>query len=173
MVVLPREELVALLAKRDYYTCDSSGYCYYSPWYHWQRWTVLGALLIFSAVVLLLCACLSARRRRSRGLSPYYGTAWAAPPAYDVNSIPHRPQGTGPQYGGYTYASHQQHHQQPPFNPAGSPPVYSPPANGAYYGQPGQQTGTTYTGGPNYEMNNFGSSSSPFMPPRPEEAHKR
>lgn len=164
--------MVSLLAKRDYYTCDSSGYCYYSPWYHWQRWAVLGALLAFSAIVLLLCACLSARRRRSRGLSPFYGTAWAAPPAYDVNSIPqHHNQNTGPQYGGYTYASHQQ--QQPPYNSAGSPPVYSPPSNAGYYGQPGQQSGTTYTGGRDYEMNSFGGGSGPYVPPRPEEAHKR
>ncbi|KAK6520937.1 hypothetical protein TWF506_001175 [Arthrobotrys conoides] len=171
MVVLPREEFIALLAKRDYYTCDSTGYCYYSPWYHWQRWAVLGALLAFSAVVLLLCACLSARRRRSRGLSPFYGTAWAAPPAYDVHNIPHHNQGTGPQYGGYTYASNQ---QQSPYNPSGSPPVYSPPSNAGYYGQqPVQQSGTTFTGGQNYEMNNFGGSSAPYVPPRPEEAHKR
>lgn len=167
MVVLPRDEVNMLLAKRDYYTCDATG-CYYSPWYHWQRWAVLGALLLFSACVLLLCACVSARRRRSRGLSPFYGTAWAAPPAYDVHSIPQN-HGTGPQYGGYTYAATQ----QPPYNPAGSPPVYSPPSNAGYYGQPGQQTGTTFTGGQNYEMNNFVGSSGPYLPPRPEEAHKR
>ncbi|KAK6361426.1 hypothetical protein TWF730_005155 [Orbilia blumenaviensis] len=165
MVALPRDE-IHLLAKRAYYNCDATG-CYYSPWYHWQRWAVLGALLAFSAVVLLLCACLSARRRRSRGLSPFYGTAWAAPPAYDVHSIPQNNHNTGPQYGGYTYASTQ----QPQYNPAGSPPVYSPPSNAGYYGQ--QETGTTYTGGQNYEMNNFGGSSAPYIPPRPEETHKR
>ncbi|EPS44234.1 hypothetical protein H072_1793 [Dactylellina haptotyla CBS 200.50] len=162
MVAISAERAAAMLDKREYY-CDFSG-CYYSPWYSWQRWVVLGVLLVVTAIVLLACACFSARRRRRRGLSPFYGTAWAAPPpAYDVHNIGHQ-NTTGPQYGGQTYASNN-YNTNSGF--AGSPPAYMG-ANADYYG--GQQ-GPPPRGG--YEMNNFGSGSgpAPYIPPRPQEAH--
>ncbi|KAK6355058.1 hypothetical protein TWF696_004184 [Orbilia brochopaga] len=145
--------LVRSLAARDYY-CNSNGYCYYNSWYSWQRWVVLGVILVVAFLVILGCACLSARRRRTRGLTPYYGTAWAAPPpAYDVHNIGNQ---SGPQYGGQTYAAQ------------GGPPVYTP-SNAGYYNAPPpappQQPGQ-------YEMGGYRGESTPYNPPvSPPPAH--
>ena len=167
MVAVPNNAAKSLLA-RDSYVCDYYG-CYYSPWYAWQRWVVLGVLLVITAIVLLSCACLSARRRRRRGLPPYYGTAWTAPPAYDVNNMGNH-NSTGPQYGGHVYASngYNNGNTPAPYNPAGSPPPPPPGYNASNMGYYGQQ------GAPNsnYEMGNYGSgSNAPYVPPRPQEAH--
>ncbi|KAF3902615.1 hypothetical protein ABW21_db0209015 [Orbilia brochopaga] len=139
--------LAGTLVARDYY-CNSNGYCYYSSWYSWQRWVVLGVLLVVALIVLLSCACLSARRRRTRGLSPYYGTAWAAPPpAYDVSNMNNQ---SGPQYGGQTQ---------------GGPPGYTPSNAGYYNGPPPpQQPGQ-------YEMGGFRSENPYNAPVSPPPAH--
>ncbi|KAJ5983553.1 hypothetical protein N7481_005652 [Penicillium waksmanii] len=58
-----------------YYRSDG---CYRSDWYIWGRWVVLVAIavLVFTGIALFTFI---ARRRRNRGLSPYYGTGWMAP----------------------------------------------------------------------------------------------
>ncbi|KAJ6261129.1 hypothetical protein Dda_3794 [Drechslerella dactyloides] len=148
--------LVRSLVERAYY-CNSSGYCYYSSWYSWQRWVVLGVILVIALILILSCACLSARRRRTRGLAPYYGTAWAAPPpAYDVHNIGGQ---SGPQYGGQTYAAQTQ----------GGPPQYTPAgSNAEYYNVAPQQQGPGQ-----YEMGGYRGENSPYNPPvmSPPPAH--
>jgi len=141
MIIIPRDDTISL-AERDYYTC-TGGYCYYSSWYSWQRWVVLGVLLIITTILIFSCACLSARRRRHRGVQPFYGTAWAAPPpAYDVHNIGT----TGPQYGGHTGTGYNTGQQYAAHGHT-SPPGYTPQSNTGYYGQQGGATGGHEMGG--------------------------
>ncbi|KAF3907723.1 hypothetical protein AA313_de0208412 [Arthrobotrys entomopaga] len=159
MVAIPVSPTSNTLIARYY--CDPYGYCYNSAWYSWQRWVLLGVLLVIGFILLCCCACLSARRRRSRGLSPYYGTAWTAPPAYNVNNIPLS--NNQPQYNGQTYGSSP--YNGVPYQPTMSPPPpgYTPANAGYYQGHPQNR---------DYEMGNFSSGSAgPYIPPRPEEAH--
>jgi len=152
MIIVPKDPARRLLA-RDYYICDD-GICYYSAWYAWQRWIVVGLVLVFIACLLICCAAFSARRRRRHGLQPYYGTGWAthgAPPAYDTQNIGN----TGPQYGGQTgyhtgnqYASHYgyggppppphpnaqvQTYDMPNYSGPYNPPTSPPPAHVTKY----------------------------------------
>jgi len=53
------------------YNCGNSG------WNDWGRWVALGCIIAFAILVAVLFSCYSARRRRSHGLHPYYGTGWA------------------------------------------------------------------------------------------------
>lgn len=87
-------------------------------------------------------SCLSARRRRRRGIQPFYGTGWASrnhgPVAY-----------TGAQNAQPYYANNQG--QQPYYNNSNNPPpAYSPPPNNNYYGNNGgielQQPQAAYNG---------------------------
>lgn len=92
---------------------------------------------------LTLGSCVTARRRRRQGLTPYRGTGWAAgrPPAG------HAPA----QYTGNAQPA-PSYNNQPGYNPSyndnqtGGAPVYSPPpANQNYYGNGGANQG--YFGG--------------------------
>lgn len=95
------------LLPRQYYNgnnCNSyGGYYYdcYSPFYSWGRWVVLIAIIFFFVVLFLGVTCLSARRRRSRGLTPYQGTGWLAgktPPGHAQPTYVSEPGGYQAQY---------------------------------------------------------------------------
>jgi hypothetical protein len=84
------------------------------------------------------CSCLSARRRRRVGATPYYGTGWVGRAPFGYGQAQYGQQ--QPPYG------NQNQYQQQPYNSNQAPP-YSPPQeqdfyggqNQGYYG--GQQTG--------------------------------
>ena len=97
-----------------------------------QPRVVLGALVAGAFLIFLIFSCITARRRRRQGQTPWRGTGWAA-------GAP--PPGHGPAQ--YTGAPPQQYNG----NAAAAPP-YSPPANQGYYGQ-GYNSGTNqgYFGG--------------------------
>lgn len=78
-----------------YYHRDDG--CYRSGWIIWGRWAVLVAIAVFiftgialftyvscefmaqKSIIANLIPRFLARRRRSRGLNPFYGTGWMAP----------------------------------------------------------------------------------------------
>lgn len=65
------------LTKRQY----GYGYNYYygnSNWDRWGRWVALVCIIVFALFVAILFSCCHARRRRRRGVRPYYGTGWMA-----------------------------------------------------------------------------------------------
>ncbi|KAI9720593.1 MAG: hypothetical protein M1812_002773 [Candelaria pacifica] len=122
----------------DYYgNCDGYGNGYYSSWDSWGRWVVLAAILVGFFLLFVLCSCITSRRRRRNGLTPYRGTGWAAgktPPGHAPATYTGAPQ---PGYGGEQY------------NQA-APPMYSPPpANNGYYGNnnAGYGANQSYFGG--------------------------
>jgi len=150
-MIIPTDIESSPILKR-YYSCNSWG-CSYSGWYSWQRWVVLGIVIVAVIVFFLACSCMTARRRRSRGLNPYYGTGWAnwgPPPAYDFNRQQQQPQ-TGPQYGGQTTGYGQ---YAPPNEPP--PPIPQHPQN-SYYGRDEPAVG-------GFEMSNYGQTG-PYQPP--------
>jgi hypothetical protein len=96
--------------------------------------------------------CITSRRRRKRGLTPYYGTGWAAnhkygqtggdgygqQQAYNPPAPPYSPPAQHPQYTGQTFNSNEGYYgqqsgielQQPQSaytGPKGGDPVYAPP----------------------------------------------
>lgn len=82
-------------------------------------------------------SCLSARRRRKQGLTPFRGTGWAAPGHGPVQYNPNA-----------TTQSTQPYYQTQPNSGWSQPaPAYSPPPNNTYYGNGenagyyGQQSG--------------------------------
>jgi hypothetical protein len=53
------------------------GYGYnncYSTWDAWARWLVLGLVVFGALFIFFIFSCVSARRRRKAGYSPYRGT---------------------------------------------------------------------------------------------------
>lgn len=107
---------MGILLRRDCYYDGYTRRCS-DPWSDWGRWVAFAVIVGGAFLIFLLIACVSARQRRRRGLSPYRGTAWLAQP---------------PPYG--------QHYQAPPqysANNQGPQGPYGP--NQAYYG--GQQNG--------------------------------
>jgi len=104
--------------------------CNNGGWNNWGRWVALVVIIVIAFLVFFLFACLSARRRRQRGLQPYRGTGWFPG-----------------QHGPATYNPNFQSNQ-PYYNnvESNAPPTYTPQAGG-YYGQQnqgyfgGQQTG--------------------------------
>ncbi|KAF2436097.1 hypothetical protein EJ08DRAFT_667479 [Tothia fuscella] len=102
---------------REYIRCDSFGCYQYSTWDNWVRWVVLTVIIILFVLTFFFCSCVTARRRRRAGQSPYYGTGWAARNTH-TNTQP---------YYNNQYA--------PP------PPVYSPNVPNGHQQYYGQQSG--------------------------------
>jgi len=142
---------MAVLAKRM--ECDQYGNCYYTSWDNWVRWVVLAVIVVLFLILFFLCSCVTARRRRRQGQSPYYGTGWTARPWQQQNTYHHQPYYNNnnqyppppPQYSSDVPAGHQGYYgqqsgielQQPPnaFAPGRSgdgyePPVGPPPKKG-------------------------------------------
>jgi len=68
-----------------YYNDFNDEVCENSYWDGTGRWILLGVIVgvfMLFTVSYLLFACMTSRRRQKQGMKPYYGTAWAAPPAY-------------------------------------------------------------------------------------------
>jgi Chitin synthesis regulation, resistance to Congo red len=92
----------------------------------------------------LFSSCLSARRRRKRGLTPFYGTGWAANTPAGHGPAQYNPQYPNqqqqPQYGQESQQQNQGWGQQGGYyNQNQTQGGYG--ANQGYYG--GQQTGAT------------------------------
>jgi len=119
--------------------CDDDNF---SSFYIWGRWVLLGAIIFVVLVLLLSCTCL-ARRRRSRGVQPMYGTGWLA--------------------GGNKYnTAYPQQYQQYPMNNygggyGGGGYANPPPAYGQQREQQQQYTGSTFNPNDGYYGNNYNS----------------
>lgn len=101
---------------------DDCNYGYNSPWYNYGRWILLAAIVIGAFLIFVIFSCITARRRRRFGRSPYRGTGWAAGAT---------PAGHAPAQ--YTGAPPQPYYAN---NNNQAPPVYSPPiSNQGYYNQ--------------------------------------
>ncbi|KAL4877554.1 chitin synthesis regulation, resistance to congo red-domain-containing protein [Aspergillus karnatakaensis] len=106
-----------LYARDDCFFRNGVQYCdNRSSWHHWGRWVAFGVIVGVAVIIFFSIACFNARRRRSRGLRPYAGTAWMAPP---------------PPY--------QQQAHRDPYNHPPPPPQYPGPQG--YFGQQPQQSG--------------------------------
>ncbi|KAL4945652.1 chitin synthesis regulation, resistance to congo red-domain-containing protein [Aspergillus oleicola] len=123
---------VMMLEPRDCWYVNGIRRC--DRWHDWGRWVAFAVIVGVALLAFFALSCFNARRRRSRGLRPYAGTAWMAPPP------PYHPQ------------SHQDPYNQPP-----PPPQYTQsPGPHGYFG--GQQSGIElqhppnahYAGGPVY-----------------------
>lgn len=114
------------------YESDCDDYDGTSPWYNYGRWIVLGAIVIGAFLIFVIFSCITSRRRRRLGHSPYRGTGWAAG-ATPAGHAPAQYTGAPPQP---YFASNNQ-----------APPVYSPPvSNQGYYNQ-GHEQNQGYFGG--------------------------
>lgn len=130
--------------------CDySSGInCPYtfSNWDNWVRWVVLAAIIVLFLLAFIACSCVTARRRRRMGRSPFYGTGWAAgnqqygnaQPYYNNNTNQYAPP-PPPEYSPNVPNGHQQYYGQqngvelqppaPAYGPSRSEPWdYQPPS---------------------------------------------
>ncbi|KAF4463102.1 hypothetical protein FALBO_10082 [Fusarium albosuccineum] len=128
-------------------------YCRRSGWSYWGRW-VLAGVCILLFILILSCLALrsfTARRRRRRGVQPFYGTGWMAggnnKPWGNQNN--HQMYNYNNQGGGYNPDYPQQHGY-------GAPPP--PPA----YQQQPQYTGTTFNPQDGY----YGQQHSGVQPPQ-------
>ena len=117
----------------SYYSNSYNNGCY-SAFDTWGRWVVLAVVLVVFFFFFCICSyvplighssgrkltfprAFSSRRRRRRGLNPYYGTGWMA----GKTPAGHAPATyTGPQ----NYATDGRE---------GAAPPYAPPANNTYY----------------------------------------
>ncbi|EEP76219.1 predicted protein [Uncinocarpus reesii 1704] len=149
-----------LAKRRECWTYDNGRTYHCSVWSDWGRWVFLAILIAGAFLLFFLFACISARRRRRRGMRPFMGTGWVAnmapygkpgthPPPPQYQHYPPPPQYTpagGPYYPGPGYnanpppnqgqTSHQQTgvELQPPQNAYRGESVYGPPPDA-----PGQQ----------------------------------
>lgn len=104
-----------------------------SGWYTWGRWVLFGAIVVGAILLFILFSCISARRRRKNGYSPYRFTGWAAPgqvsynPNVPMDDRPPVPQG-----------------QQGYYQNNVPPPAYG--ANQGYYGNPVQSPEVAHQG---------------------------
>lgn len=128
-----------MVVERDLVVCRSgyyysNGRCYRSSWYGWGRWVLAGAVILFFILLFVIIGCISARRRRKRGLHPMYGTGWMASPGKHGGQYP------PPQQQWYGPAQQQQ--------PQYGPPQYDGQTGQYQYGMTPQQnpqyTGTTF-----------------------------
>ncbi|KAL8740207.1 MAG: hypothetical protein Q9190_007064 [Brigantiaea leucoxantha] len=132
-ILLNKRQVLAVVFDDDCpsgYHYGGDGYCYRNRnnWDTWGRWIVVGIIIAGALVIALAFACITARRRRRRGLQPYHGTGWAAGAPAGHGAA----QYTGPQAsfapGGNQYSNQA------------APPTYASPPNQGYYGnnQPNQ-----------------------------------
>ncbi|RDW93740.1 resistance to Congo red protein [Aspergillus mulundensis] len=121
---------MGVLVARDCWR-DAFGRVRCDRWHEWGRWVAFGVIVGVALIAFFALSCFNARRRRSRGLRPYAGTAWMAPPP------PYHPQ------------SHQDPYNQPPPPPQYTQsPGYAPsPGPHGYFG--GQQSGIELQQPPN------------------------
>ncbi|KAG7006330.1 hypothetical protein G7Y79_00015g039200 [Physcia stellaris] len=131
----------------DGYYRDRNGYCRYrgDRWGGWGRWVVLAAVLVGAFFIFFAFACLTARRRRKRGMNPYRGTGWAAGRT-PAGHAPAQYTGAQPYYAG----NQGQNQPAPPYSPtnnqAGNQGYYgNTPGNQGYYGN--NQDGQGFFGG--------------------------
>lgn len=144
----PLNEQAIGLIKRDdgcgdgwYRGYDGFCYRYYSSWYWWGRWVIVGLAILFMLIVVSWLVR-NSRRRRRQGLQPMYGTGWMAPaPAYypppPLYSREDPGAGQPPPPGGYKYGHGEGYYGgnqegiqlQPPANTyhRGPEPDYAPP----------------------------------------------
>ncbi|KAL8724547.1 MAG: hypothetical protein Q9166_007889 [cf. Caloplaca sp. 2 TL-2023] len=147
MAILPRQSTLATQLKQyiddedrcplGYYQRYGNCYRRRSGWDNWGRWIVLAVILLAAFFIFFAFACVTARRRRRQGMTPYRGTGWAAG---------RPPPGHGPaQYTGAQPAPY--YNNQPAYNnqPSAAPVYSPPPANQNYYGNGGANQG--YFGG--------------------------
>jgi hypothetical protein len=135
---------------RCYRYADGEVRCYNSAWDNWVRWLVLALIVIAAFLLFFAFSCISARRRRKLGHSPYRGTGWAVgntpaghAPAqvtscpfrnlpFETLSPPADPRAT--QYNNNAQPYYQ--NPQPYYNNSNNPPpAYTPPPNQGYYAQ--------------------------------------
>jgi len=123
----------SVLGKRQYYdyddNCDGYGNNCRTAWNNWGRWVALFAIIFTTFILFFVCALISARRRRRRGLVPIWGTAWVPGP---------NPPLTHHKHNQWQYDPHASTHQPIDPNP---PPVYTPPTGGYYVPPPGSPPG--------------------------------
>ncbi|KAK1460644.1 hypothetical protein CCUS01_08749 [Colletotrichum cuscutae] len=134
------------LDKRQFY-CSSgqvyrNGACYErGAWYWWGRWVLAAVVVGIALLILILLGCMNSRRRRKRGVQPFYGTGWMS------NNNKHNQQGTyaynqpynGQQQGYAGYPQQGGAYQNPPpaYGPAQQQPQYTGTTfnpNDGYYG---------------------------------------
>ncbi|KAL0939100.1 uncharacterized protein CTRU02_205710 [Colletotrichum truncatum] len=122
--------LPAELQRRQAYRCDRYGNCYErSSWYYWGRWVLAAVVVGVALLILVILGCMSSRRRRKRGMTPFYGTGWMS-----NNQKYHPQQGT--------YAYNQNYNSQQGTYGYGQGYQNPPPAYGQQ--QQPQYTGTTF-----------------------------
>lgn len=126
MAILPRQYYDS--CPDGYYYRNGSCYSGNSRWGDWGRWVVLAAIIVGAFFLFFACACITARRRRRHGMTPYRGTGWAAG---------NTPAGHGPaQYNNGGAQPYYNNNYQQPNNAA---PPYSGPNQGYYGGNQGNQ----------------------------------
>ncbi|GJC84113.1 hypothetical protein ColLi_06951 [Colletotrichum liriopes] len=136
-------EFPQALEKRQQYGCPygqvyRNGRCYErGAWYWWGRWVLAAVVVGITLLILILLGCMNARRRKRRGVQPFYGTGWMG------GNNKHN------QHQQATYAYNQQYNGQqqgyagyPQQGADGSYPA-PPPAYGQAQQNP-QYTGTTF-----------------------------
>lgn len=140
-------ELGGGLAPRQYTTGCPSGYhlrngrCYQNNWSYWGRWVLAAVVIVFFLSLFIIWSCISNRRRRTRGLTPRYGTGWMMPGGQYNAGGQQQPQYGGGWFGHNKFNNNQQpQYQQPP------PPQYTP-AQGEV---PNQYTGQTFNSNEGY-----------------------
>jgi hypothetical protein len=100
-----------------------------NDWYWWGRWVVAGVILLICIVSLVICS-ITARRRRRRGVQPFYGTGWMA---------------TGQKYGAHNQQQgyNMNAYQQPQYPQQNNNQGWTNPPP-AYGQQQPQYTGSTF-----------------------------
>ncbi|KAF6817688.1 hypothetical protein CMUS01_04656 [Colletotrichum musicola] len=142
---------------REYY----NGRCVErSSWYYWGRWVLAAVVVGIAVLILVVLGCMSSRRRRKRGMNPYYGTGWLS-----NNQKYHPQQGT--------YAYNQQYNgQQAGYAGYGQQGGYQNPPP-AYGQQQPQYTGTTFNPNDGYYGGHNGGHNEGIQLQQPQNAYQR